>query len=154
MVRYTSLEPSYYFIGLALISVGVFYWSILNLPQALVRSLLRLVFSRYKIRVLNVGNIPNDGPVLLVGNHHSFIDWAMVQMACPRPLCIASNKDHFEKWYLRSMLKRLGSIRIDNRHPEDAMKKIHEKLMAGHAVVIFPTGEPLPQPTSLCAAYL
>ena len=26
-------------------------------------------------------------------------------------------------------------------HPEDAMKKIHDKLMAGHAVVIFPTGE-------------
>ena len=141
MVQFTSLEHQYYFIGLAIISIGVFYWSILNLPQALVRSLLRLVFSRYKIRVLNVGNIPNDGPVLLVGNHHSFIDWAMVQMACPRPLCIASNKDHFEKWYLRSMLKRLGSIRIDNRHPEDAMKKIHDKLMAGHAVVIFPTGE-------------
>lgn len=141
MVRYTDIQPQYYFIGLAVISVGVFYWSISNLPQALVRSLLRLVFSRYKIRVLNVGNIPNDGPVLLVGNHHSFIDWAMVQMACPRPLCIASNKDHFEKWYLRSMLKRLGSIRIDNRHPEEAMKKIHDRLMEGHAVVIFPTGE-------------
>ena len=141
LVRYTSLQPKYYFIGLAVISIGVFYWSILNLPQALVRSLLRLVFTRYKIRVLNVGNIPNDGPVLLVGNHHSFIDWAMVQMACPRPLCIASNKDHFEKWYLRAILKRLGIIRIDNRHPEDAMERIHQQLLGGHAVAIFPTGE-------------
>lgn len=141
MVHYTSLQPHFYFIGLAIISVAVFFWSISNLPQALVRSLLRLVFSRYKIRVLNVGNIPNDGPVLLVGNHHSFIDWAMVQMASPRPLCIASNKDHFEKWYLRSILKRLGMIRIDNRHPEDAMAKIRENLLAGRAVVIFPTGE-------------
>ena len=141
MVQYTEITTDYYIIALAIISVGVFYWCILNLPQALVRSLLRLVFSRYKIRVLNVGNIPNDGPVLLVGNHHSFIDWAMLQMACPRPLCIAGNKDHFEKWYLRSLLKRLGSIRIDNRHPEEAMKKIHDRLMEGHAVVIFPTGE-------------
>ncbi|WP_407441744.1 MFS transporter [Fibrobacter sp.] len=141
MVRYTSINRQFYFIGLAVVSVGVFFWSISNLPQALVRSLLRLVFSRYKIRVLNVGNIPNDGPVLLVGNHHSFIDWAMVQMACPRPLCIASNKDHFEKWYLRSMLKRLGMIRIDNRHPEDAMERIRQQLLAGHSVVIFPTGE-------------
>ena len=141
LVRYTSIRPQFYFLGLAVVSIGVFYWSILNLPQALVRSILRLAFSRYKIRVLNVGNIPNDGPVLLVGNHHSFIDWAMVQMASPRPLCIASNKDHFEKWYLRAMLKRLGMIRIDNRHPEDAMEKIRERLLAGHAVVIFPTGE-------------
>ena len=141
MVQYTEIPTQFYMVGLAVISVGVFYWCILNLPQALVRSLLRLVFSRYKIRVLNVGNIPNDGPVLLVGNHHSFIDWAMLQMACPRPLCIAGNKDHFEKWYLRSLLKRLGSIRIDNRHPEDAMQKIHDRLMEGRAVVIFPTGE-------------
>ena len=141
LVRYTSIRPQFYFLGLAVVSIGVFVWSLSNVPQAMVRTLLRLAFSRYKIRVLNVGNVPNDGPVLLVGNHHSFIDWAMVQMACPRPLCIASNKDHFEKWYLRAILKRLGMIRIDSRHPEEAMAKIHEKLAAGHAVVIFPTGE-------------
>jgi len=35
----------------------------------------------------------------------------------------------------------LGMIRIDNRHPATAMEKIHEALLAGKAVVIFPTGE-------------
>ena len=141
MVHFTHIRPQIYFVGLGVISLGVFAWTISNLPQALLRSLLRLVFSRHKIRVLNVGNIPNAGPVLMVGNHHSFIDWAMLQMASPRPLCIASNKDHFEKWYLRAILKRLGMIRIDNRHPEEAMEKIHEALLAGKAVVMFPTGE-------------
>ncbi len=141
MVHYTHIRPQLYFVGLGLISLCVFAWTITNLPQALLRSLLRLVFSRHKIRVLNVGNIPNAGPVLMVGNHHSFIDWAMLQMASPRPLCIASNKDHFERWYLRAILKRLGMIRIDNRHPEEAMEKIHEALLAGKAVVMFPTGE-------------
>lgn len=141
MVHYTSVRPQMYFLGISAVSLIVFLWTLSNLPQAMLRTLLKLVFNRYKIRVLGVQNIPNEGPVLLVGNHHSFIDWAMLQMASPRPLCIASNKDHFERWYLRSVLKRLGMIRIDSRNPKVAMDKIHESLLAGHAVVIFPTGE-------------
>lgn len=141
MLEYTNIPAQYAIIALAVISIGVFFWAISNLPQALVRTILKLVFSRYKIRVLGVQNIPNDGPVLLLGNHHSFIDWAMIQMASPRALCIASNKDHFDRWYLRAILKRLGMIRIDKRHPEIAMEKIHAALLAGKAVVMFPTGE-------------
>ena len=140
-VHYTDIPPQRYFLGIAVISMLVFVWTISNLPQALLRTMLKLVFNRYKIRVLGVQNIPNEGPVLLVGNHHSFIDWAMLQMASPRALCIASNKDHFERWYLRAVLKRLGMIRIDNNNPKEAMDKIHEALLAGKAVVIFPTGE-------------
>ena len=86
LVHYTDIEPQRYFLGIAVISMLVFVWTISNLPQALLRSMLKLVFNRYKIRVLGVQNIPNEGPVLLVGNHHSFVDWAMLQMASPRAL--------------------------------------------------------------------
>lgn len=141
LLYYTKMTPHHLFMGLGLIFLVGFTWSIYNMPQALLRSLLKLVFSRYKMHVLGVENIPNDGPVLLVGNHHSFIDWAILQMASPRPLRIASNKDHFEKWYLRAILKRLGMIRISSRDPSPALKQINEALLNGEAVVIFPTGE-------------
>ncbi|MCF0217114.1 MAG: MFS transporter [Fibrobacteraceae bacterium] len=141
MLEKTEIPAQYFIIALSLVSLGVFFWAISNLPQALVRTILKLVFSRYRIRVLGVQNIPNDGPVLLVGNHHSFIDWAMIQMASPRALTIAGNKDHFDRWYLRSILKRLGIIRIDSRNPDKALARINEVLKAGRAVVMFPTGE-------------
>ncbi|HHX16038.1 MAG TPA: MFS transporter [Fibrobacter sp.] len=141
LINYTKITPHHLFVGFGLIFLAGFTWSISNMPQALLRSLLRLMFSRYKMRVLGLQNIPNDGPILLVGNHHSFIDWAILQMASPRPLRIASNKDHFEKWYLRAILKRLGMIRISSRDPSLALVEINKYLLNGEAVVIFPTGE-------------
>lgn len=141
LLYYFKLTPHHLFIGLGLIFLFGFTWSIYNMPQALLRSLLKLVFSRYKMHVLGVQYIPNDGPILLVGNHHSFIDWAILQMASPRPLRIASNKDHFEKWYLRAILKRLGMIRIPSRDPSSALAEINKALLNGEAVVMFPTGE-------------
>ena len=130
-----------FFLLLALISFIGFAYSLKHLPQALLRSLLRTFFSSYKLKVLGLQHIPDDGPVLLMGNHFSFIDWAVLQMATPRPLRIASNKDHFEKWYLRWVLKRMGIIRIHRKNSTDAMKSIHEALLAGEAVVLFPEGE-------------
>ena len=130
-----------FFIALALISFVGFTYSLKHLPQALLRSLLRTFFSPYKLKVLGLQNVPDEGPVLLMGNHFSFIDWAVLQMATPRPLRIASNKDHFEKWYLRWLLKRMGVIRIHKKNSAEAMQKIHEALLNGDAVVLFPEGE-------------
>jgi acyl-[acyl-carrier-protein]-phospholipid O-acyltransferase/long-chain-fatty-acid--[acyl-carrier-protein] ligase len=141
LLYYFKIEPQYFLIGLGLVAAVCFTWSIFNMPQAMLRSLLKVVFGRYKLRVLGVQNIPDNGPVLLIGSHHSFIDWAVLQMASPRPLCIASNKDHFDRWYLRAVLKRLGMIRIDRRDPSKALKRVREELLNGKAVVLFPTGE-------------
>ena len=68
LINYTKITPHHLFVGLGLIFLAGFTWSISNMPQALLRSLLRLMFSRYKMRVLGLQNIPNDGPILLVGN--------------------------------------------------------------------------------------
>ena len=136
-----QIKTEYFFLIIGAVACVCFTWSIINMPQAMLRSLLKVFFSRYKLRVLDVQNIPDSGPVLFVGSHHSFIDWAILQMASPRPLCIASNKDHFDKWYLRMVLKRLGMIRIDRRKPEKALAKVREALLENKAVVIFPTGE-------------
>lgn len=129
------------FFLLALISFVGFAYSLKHLPQAMLRSLLRTFFSTYRLKVLGLQNIPDAGPVLLLGNHFSFIDWAVLQMATPRPLRIASNKDHFEKWTLRWVLKRMGIIRIHKKNEKSAMAQIRAALQNGEAVVLFPEGE-------------
>ena len=135
-----SLE--YFFIPLALISFIGFIYLLYQAPQALLRAMLRAFFVfRYKLKPIGVKNIPKTGPVLLVGSHYSFIDWAVLQMASPRPLVIASNRSRYDFWFLSPLKKRLGIIFIDRRNPSSAMEEIKEALLENKAVVIFPEGE-------------
>ncbi len=141
LLNHTSINIRYLFFAFAFISFIGYAFAIRLMPQSFLRSVLRAFFSRYRLKAVGIQNIPATGPILLVGNHHSFIDWAVLQMVCPRPLRIASNKDHFERWYLRKILKRLGLIRIQRNNPEKAYRMIREALLNGEAVAIFPEAE-------------
>ena len=137
-----SLHKQMFF--LAVILALTFVFTLKRTPMTLLRAGLRFAFSfvfRYKVKVHGVQNMPESGPLLLVGPHYSFIDWAVLQMASPRPLLIASNRNTFADWYLRWFAHGKSVININRRDPSEAMEKIHEALLKGEAVVIFPEGE-------------
>jgi len=137
-----SLHKQMFF--LAVILALTFVFTLKRTPMTLLRAGLRFAFSsvfRYKVKVHGIQNMPESGPLLLVGPHYSFIDWAVLQMASPRPLLIASNKNTFADWYLRWFAHGKSVIDINRRDPSEAMEKIHEALLKGEAVVIFPEGE-------------
>ena len=137
-----SLHKQLFF--LAVILALTFVFTLKRTPMTLLRAGLRFAFSyvfRYKIKVHGIQNLPESGPLLLVGPHYSFIDWAVLQMASPRQLLIASNKNTFADWYLRWFAHGKSVIDINRRDPSEAMEKIHEALLKGEAVVIFPEGE-------------
>ncbi|BBI59948.1 hypothetical protein HSBAA_12540 [Vreelandella sulfidaeris] len=59
-------------------------YTIVKLPQSLVRFLLSFLLTRrYRVDVHGLQNLPAQGGVLLLGNHISWVDWAMVQIASP-----------------------------------------------------------------------
>ena len=137
-----SLHKQLFF--LALILALTFVFTLKHTPMTLLRAGLRFAFAfvfRYKVKVHGVQNIPESGPLLLVGPHFSFIDWAVLQMASPRPLLTASNRNTFADWYLRWFSHGKSVININRRDPSEAMEKIREALLKGEAVVIFPEGE-------------
>ncbi len=137
-----SLHKQLFF--LAVILALTFVFTLKRTPMTLLRAGLRFAFAfvfRYKIKVIGFQNIPESGPLLLVGPHFSFIDWAVLQMASPRPLLIASNRNTFAEWYLRWFSHGKSLININRRDPSEAMEKIHEALLKGEVVVIFPEGE-------------
>ena len=144
LLTFTSATLDHCFMILAVILALCFIANLKNNPMALLRAALRFAFAfvfRYRVKVMGVQNIPENGPVLLVGPHFSFIDWAVLQMASPRPLRIASNRNTFADWYQRWLSHGKFLISINRRDPAPAMEEIHKALLNGEVVVIFPEGE-------------
>lgn len=144
LLIFTSIEVKDFFLILAVVLTICFALTLRQTPQALLRTVLRFLFAfvfRYRLKIFGGKNIPETGPVLLVGSHYSFIDWAVLQMASPRPLKMASNRNKSSAWYQRWLRYSKFLIPIDRRNPEPAMQSIRQALLQGEAVVIFPEGE-------------
>ncbi|MFT6389147.1 MAG: acyl-[acyl-carrier-protein]-phospholipid O-acyltransferase [Cellvibrionaceae bacterium] len=77
-------------------------YTIAKLPQSLVRLIFSCIMSwRYKVSVEGMKNIPERNGMLLLENHISWIDWAIIQIACPRPVSFVMHKRIYERWYLQ-----------------------------------------------------
>ncbi len=120
--------------------IGAIY-TLYQLPQSLVRYLTALLFSvRYRVRILGFNRIPEQGGVLMLGNHISWLDWAMVQIACPRPVRFVMQKEIYERWYLKWFLELFGAIPISSGQSKTAIQRISQLLAEGEVVCLFPEG--------------
>ena len=120
-IRYFAFDRMNLFFILGVVCLAGTIWALWAMPQTLLRQLLRSVLSiHYKFLVTGVQNIPWEGPVLLVGNHISYIDWAMIQMASPRPMRFVITRRPFEKWYVKLLLSQMETIDLDISNPGPA----------------------------------
>ena len=126
---------------LVLVTLAGALFTVWKLPQSLVRYIAGLLFgSQYRIRVIGFHNIPSQGGVLLLGNHISWLDWAMIQIACPRPVHFVMHRKIYERWYLKWFLDLFGTIPIARGQSRAALAHIRDLLNAGGVVCLFPEG--------------
>ncbi len=136
-----GFDSLYMFFFLVLVACATAVYAIIKLPQSMLRFVASGLFkARYRLKVQGFEHLPANGGLLLMGNHISFIDWALVQMACPRELHFVVEQGYYERWYLQHMLRLLRVIPID-ANDEDAMQaKVNALLNSGEAVCLFPEG--------------
>ncbi len=116
-------------------------WTVQMLPMSLVRLVLRMISrARYRLNVVGLDNMPATGGVLLLGNHVSWFDWAMLQIASPRPVRFVMKRAIYEKWFLRWLMDRLDIIPISGGAAAEALRDLSEALKRGDVVAIFPEG--------------
>ena len=133
-------------------SIGLFYlltlvaivgtgYTVRKLPHSFVRIIAASIFKRrYRIDVVGFSHLPASGPVLLLGNHISWIDWALVQIACPRPVAFVMQRGIYQTWYLKPFMKAFGVIPISSGRSVDSLRAVNERLRSGEVVCIFPEG--------------
>ena len=127
--------------ALAVVALIGSVYTLYKLPQSLVRLLIsRIVAMRYRLSVQGLEQMPSQGGVLMLGNHISWLDWAMLQMASPRPVRFVMERSIYERWYLRRFLDLFGVIPISSGSSRDALTKVTESLNCGEVVCLFPEG--------------
>jgi len=128
-------------LGLALIALVGALYTLYQLPQSLVRFLIRrLVALRFRLKVLGLDHLPAQGGVMLLGNHISWLDWAMVQMACPRPIRFVMEREIYERWYLKWFLDFFEVVPISRGSSRHAISTLAELLEEGQVICLFPEG--------------
>ena len=95
----------------------------------------------FRGEVAGLENIPRAGPLLIAGNHASFLDPPFLGCHVPRPLAFFARKTLWKGGLATWWLDAMGCIPVD-RDGSDvaAIKAVLRALAAGRALVVFPEG--------------
>lgn len=94
----------------------------------------------YNPKVIGKENIPEDGPIVVAGNHIHIMDQCNVVIATKRCLHYMAKKEYFDGKFA-FFFKFVGCIPVDrSKKDESATASALEVLKNGHALGIFPEG--------------
>jgi 1-acyl-sn-glycerol-3-phosphate acyltransferase len=112
----------------------------LSLLKRLLRPWLRVVFS---LEYRGLENIPHSGPVIIAGNHPSYLDPVLVALPVERPIRYMAWDALFKVPLLGQVIKALGAFPVDitRGRGEDAFHEALRVLESGDALGIFPEGQ-------------
>lgn len=97
----------------------------------------------YRVKIEGAENFPKEGPVIVVGNHTSFLDSFWIPLAVPRRVVFLAKAEYFESWKTAWFFRSLGMIPIKrgSRHmAEAALQTGVEVLEEGGVLGLYPEG--------------
>ena len=135
-----------FFAGTAVVSLGAAIYTVWLLPDSLARLLLWFAtHTIYRMDISGAEHVPARGGALLVPNHASIVDAALVIAATDRPVRFLMFKDIYEHPLIKPWAKTLGVIPISSsqgpREMIHSLRVAARALQDGELVCIFPEGQ-------------
>ena len=126
-------------LGFATLAVAAI--SIWLLPETLFKGLVRFVLrTLYRVRVTGLENMPPPGePAVVVVNHLSYLDGALLGAFLPGKPTFAINTHIAKAWWVKPFLGLFDAFAVDPTNPM-AAKAMVRAVREGRTLVIFPEG--------------
>ncbi len=144
--QFPALTPAHNFAIFGLLTLVLSIIVVKILPDFLVR-FLGLIITRiiYRIRMHGIENVPTKGAALLVCNHVSYADAALLVATQQRRIRFLAAQEIYQNKYLGWLYRIIGVIPIETREnkPKEIVRSLQEAreaLKEGYLVCIFAEG--------------
>ncbi|HYD17873.1 MAG TPA: acyl-[ACP]--phospholipid O-acyltransferase [Patescibacteria group bacterium] len=129
------------FLAMALMDILVAVYIVQLLPDALLRSICRAILGwAYKVEVRGMENFEKAGDrVLIIANHTSFLDAALIAAYLPVKVTFAVNTHIARAWWMKPLLRMVDAYPVDPTNPL-ALKSLIDVVKSGKTGMIFPEG--------------
>ena len=129
------------FLVIGLLNLGVAIYITRLLPGALAKAIVAwLLQMLYRVEVTGLGNLDKAGErVLVVANHQSFLDAALIAAFAPQTMTFAIDTYVAKNRFIQFFLSMARTIPVDPTSPLSTRTLI-KAVQDGEMVVIFPEG--------------
>ena len=95
----------------------------------------------FRMRFYGLENIPQDGAIVLISNHQSFLDPLFCGINTRRPMFFMARDTLFKNRFFGWLISSVNSIAVRRDEADlGAIKKVIAKLKEGYGVCLFPEG--------------
>lgn len=147
MLGLFGLSIPQFFLVLAIMNLVVAAFVYQQVPEFALRFVIWVLsHTIYRVQHHDLDRIPEDGPVLLVCNHVSYMDALVIAGAVRRPVRFVMDYQIFSTPVIGTFFRLAKTIPIGPKAKvpdiyEAAFNRIDEELAAGNVVCIFPEGK-------------
>ncbi len=113
-----------------------------NLLYASFQTFLRITTTLLlDLKVKGVHHVPRTGGVLIVSNHQSYLDPAIIGCHLPRPTGFLAKSELFENKFFGSFISKLYAFPVRQGEGDiGAVREAIRRLQEGNALLLFPEG--------------
>ncbi len=105
------------------------------------RWVLRRLLHLTRWQVLGRGNIPAEGPLIVVANHLSLADPPVLSVSIDRTMVFMAKRQLFRFWPISYFVRSFGAFPVNRGHLDrKALRQARAVLERGLALIMFPEG--------------